>query len=83
MFFAAIAVCAFSTATFAGEVKEVKAEIKEVSEKIEEVVLHTACGAAWIAAYDGAKSLGASYDAAVAHADQVETACRNASISAN
>ena len=77
MFFAAIAVCAFSTAAFAGEVKEVKAEIEEVVER------NAACDAAWIATYDSMiHTDGVSYEQAVAAADRTETACRNASISA-
>lgn len=77
MFFAAIAVCAFSTATFAGEVKEVKAEIKEVSVKVE--VLKGDCDAGWIATYHEIYTSTGDRDLAIAAADAGERACKGLS----
>ncbi len=74
MFFAAIAVCAFSTATFAGEVKEVK----EISEKVEEVVVGD-CDAAWIATYHHIYTTTGNRDLAISSADAGERACKGLS----
>jgi hypothetical protein len=82
LFFTAVAACAFSTATFAIDMKEVKIETKTVSENAE-VIKHTPCGAAWIATYDSMiHTTGVTYEQAIAAADRTETACINASLSA-
>ena len=66
--FTAFAVCAFSTATFAVEVKEVTVD----------VVVNPGCDAAWIAVYHDNYTGGSTRKEAMDKADAVERACKNA-----
>ncbi|MFD2909966.1 hypothetical protein ACFSX9_14620 [Flavobacterium ardleyense] len=66
--FTAFAVCAFSTATFAVEVKEVAVD----------VVVNPGCDAAWIAVYHDYYTSGSTRQEARDKADMVERACKNA-----
>lgn len=76
MLFTAVAVCAFSTVWFAGEVKE---EPKAVSERVEVLVVGN-CDAAWIATYHEIYTSTGDRDLAIKAADAGERACKNLTV---
>lgn len=76
MLFTALAVCAFSTASFAGEAKE---ETKTVFEKVE-VMIGGNCDAGWIATYHEIYTSTGDRDLAIRSADAGERACKGLSV---